>query len=211
MKFQDWQIIDYETALQKQLEINAQVHSGQCDETVVFCTHPPVVTLGRKALPDEVSGWDGAVVEISRGGRATYHGPNQIVIYPILDLRQEHETFAVRDIHGYLRALEKAVIETLGEWGIQAQSGDQFPKNEDKSYTGVWVGSKKLASIGIGVRKWITYHGVAINVVHDSSAFQGIQPCGFQPQVMASVEEVLGKSVDRMAFQNSLRARLENL
>lgn len=208
MRFLDWGLIDYEQALEQQLTINRQVHDHEVDETVVFCTHPPVVTVGRKQVQDDIAGWTGPIVEISRGGRATYHGPNQLVIYPILDLRKNHRGFKERDIHGYLRVLEDVIIHSLKSLGIAAVSGDTFPKDPDKSYTGVWVGRRKVASIGIGVKKWVTYHGVAVNLTQDEAAFRGIQPCGFQSQVMTSVQEVLGHSVDQEAFRLRLQSEI---
>jgi lipoyl(octanoyl) transferase len=144
-------------------------------------------------------GWKGAIYESSRGGRATYHGPNQVVVYPILDLKKAHRGFKARDVHAYLRALESATVSVIREVGLTSAEA-RTSKIGEISLTGVWVGERKLASIGIAVRKWITYHGVAINVLNDPSAFVGINPCGFAPSVMSSVERELGCNIDKSDF-----------
>jgi lipoyl(octanoyl) transferase len=120
---QDWGLIDYELALQKQTDLVDLVHQELARETLVFCTHPPVVTLGRGTKPGDVFGWQGPAVEINRGGRATYHGPSQMVVYPILDLNQRG-----RDLHKYMRNLETAVVRALSDFGISASG-----QNEDST------------------------------------------------------------------------------
>jgi lipoate-protein ligase B len=194
MKLEDWGLIEYELSSSKQLESVDQVAAG-AEERIVFCTHPPIVTLGRATKPGDVAGWSGAVAETSRGGRATYHGPSQLVIYPILDLRLKHERFAERDVHAYLRTLESATVAALRECGLTDAEARTTGKGED-SLTGVWVGEKKIASIGIAVRKWVTYHGVAVNLEHDPKAHTGIKPCGFSTSIMTSLEEQLGRKTE---------------
>ena len=195
MKIERWGLIDYQLAVDRQLALLEDVAEG-AEQTIVICSHPAVVTLGRGTQPEDLSSWQGAVVEASRGGRATYHGPNQIIIYPIIDLRRPHRGFPERDVHSYLRALEKASVRALHGLGVQAAEA-RTVETEGLSLTGVWVGQNKVASIGIAVRKWVTYHGVAINLEDDPSAFQGIRPCGFSRQVMSSVERELGRAVRR--------------
>jgi len=185
MNFVDWDLINYSLATERQHELVEEVAQGG-PEMIVFCRHPSVVTLGRATEPHDVTGWTGETAETSRGGRATYHGPGQIVLYPILDLKTRG-----RDLHGYLRGLEMAVSNALHDIGILGAEARTVQVGE-LSLTGVWVGSKKIASIGIAVRKWVTYHGCAINFEKDPMAFQGISPCGFQSSVMTSVEEILG-------------------
>jgi lipoyl(octanoyl) transferase len=218
VKIIDWGEIEYSQAAAKQLalvaELSERADTGAATEDVlVFCTHPPVVTLGRGTRAGEVFGWQGSVVETARGGRATYHGPSQIVVYPIVNLNHS------RDLHGYLRALENAIVYTLREFGISAEARTVKVENEP-SLTGVWVrgsesdrpegvaADKKIASIGIAVKKWITYHGLALNVSHDPRAFSGINPCGFKSDVMTSMEQVLGFSVDRERVQGVLAKSL---
>ena len=192
---EDWGLIAYEASVTRQLEMVDRVAAGAAPERLVLCTHPPVVTVGRGAVAGDIDGWTGSLIESSRGGRATYHGPSQLVIYPILDLKIERAGVRARDVHAYLRAVESATVAALGELGVVAEARET--KVGDISLTGVWTGERKIASLGIAVRKWITYHGVAINIMNDPSAFRGIRPCGFAPEVMTSVEAELGRAVDR--------------
>lgn len=203
-----------------------------CGERLIFCSHPPLVSVGRGTKPGDIFGWKGAILETARGGRATYHGPSQIVVYPILNLNIGRVGFKPRDIHGYMHALECAIVETLGEVGIVAkagseleregefeveegvsrgrESGDTSRESESPSLTGVWVCDKKIASVGIGVRKGISYHGLALNVENDPQAFQGINPCGFTTDKMTSVEsEIADYSVVVNALRKDLKARLQ--
>jgi lipoyl(octanoyl) transferase len=140
--------------------------------------HDPVFTIGR--TPDQSSLGNPAelrhpLVKINRGGQATYHGPGQLVGYPIVDLRPRGQ-----DLHLYLRGLEEALIQTLAELGISAQ--------RQQGLTGVWVNERKIASIGVGVRKWIAMHGFALNVLGDLAPFTQITPCGIAGVEMTSVE-----------------------
>ena len=203
---QDWGLISYQAALQKQLELVEQVHSQAKDETLVFCTHPPVVTLGRGTRPGDVNGWTGEIVEVGRGGRATYHGPSQLVVYPILDLNRRK-----RDLHLYMRQLEAAIVTTLREFGIECSGRSlQIAEGDEEAHeaTGVWIRNRKVASIGIGVRKWITFHGLALNIERDQAAFRGLKPCGFTTDTMVSLEELVGKPVDREKIKLELQRHL---
>ena len=199
MKIEDWGHIEYESSVAKQLALLECVHEGSSDETLVFCSHPAVVTLGRGSVPEDTAEWKGSIYQSSRGGRATYHGPNQLVAYPILDLKRAHRGFKQRDVHAYLRALESATVAVIREIGLVSAEA-RTSKAGEISLTGVWVGEKKVASLGIAVRKWITYHGVAINVTEDPSAFAGIRPCGFASSVMSSLEHELGRAIDKADF-----------
>ena len=193
MIFEDWGLIEYEASVRKQQLLTQEVAAGG-EDRMVFCTHPPVVTLGRGTVVEEdLQGWSGQTVETSRGGRATYHGPNQLVIYPVINLKKPRKHFASSDVHAYLRALESATVVTLRECGL-VNAEARTSQVGDISLTGVWVGDKKIASIGIAVRKWVTYHGVAINVSDDPSAFKGIRPCGFSADIMTSVQKELGRA-----------------
>lgn len=202
---QDWGMIEYREAMQRQMDLVDLVSYEHARETIVFCSHPPVVTLGRGTQPGDVFGWRGDTIEVNRGGRATYHGPSQIVAYPILDLNKRG-----RDLHRYMRLLENAIVATLSDCGITASGrsvmSDGAP--EATEATGVWLGQKKLASIGIGVRKWIAFHGLALNVDLDPMAFSGMKPCGFSAETMVSMEEVLGKPVNRAAVRAALEGHL---
>ncbi len=208
LKFEDWGLIDYDVALNRQLEKVEEVSKKNLESQsedfgfLIFCSHPAIVTLGRKTQPGDVFGWKGPIKEISRGGRATYHGPSQLVIYPI---------FKVRDINKYLRNFENAILETLKDYDVPAVGKTLQKKtaaDAETEETGVWVSSQKIASLGIGVKKWVTYHGAAINLEHDPSAFQGLKPCGFNSETMISLEKILDRKIDRRQFSGSLKDRL---
>ncbi|MCB0406633.1 MAG: lipoyl(octanoyl) transferase LipB [Bdellovibrionales bacterium] len=211
MEFIDWGLIHYPEATERQLELVEKVASGEVDDTVIFCTHPPVVTLGRSTHPEDVQGWTGDVFESSRGGRATYHGPEQLVIYPILDLKKERKNLRPRDVHQYLRVLEQAIVRTLEELNIAAEvreTKSTDPEGRELIFTGVWSGNHKIASIGIAVRKWVTYHGAAINLTSSLNAFSGIQPCGFTKETMISIEELALRSPDSSHIQSILEKQI---
>lgn len=212
MKLIDWGLVDYNQALEQQLDLLEQVSAGEKKETLIYCTHPPVVTLGRAATSNDITGWTGSTYEISRGGKATYHGPNQLVVYPILDLKKiNRKSMPANDLHAYLRGFEQAIVDTLKTYDITATTTptEEVESVDDKpQWTGVWVGNKKIASIGIAVKKWVTYHGAAINIENDSTAFQGINPCGFSSEVMTSLEELMGEPPHRNTFKARL---LKNL
>ncbi|NBV51557.1 lipoyl(octanoyl) transferase LipB [bacterium] len=141
--------------------------------------HPRVFTFGRKSQPALHRPSPSFVIE--RGGEATFHNPGQLVAYPILSLREGE-----RDIGFYLRSLEQVVIETIAKWGIQG--------TRKEGATGVWVqeGQKKIASIGVALKGWVTLHGIALNIENDLNGFNEIHPCGFSGAVMTSMKEQLG-------------------
>lgn len=183
----DLGLIEYEEALKIQQETLLAVTDKK--GALIFCSHPPVVTTGRAFDASENIGWTGKIVEVSRGGKATYHGPSQLVIYPIINLKIQFN----KDLHKYLRFLEEITINTLKNFGINA-----ITKNpSDTNRTGVWVDDQKIASIGIAVKNWIAYHGIAINVDHDKAAFEGINPCGFSKQTMVSMQELLNQTIEK--------------
>ena len=155
------------------------------EESVLLLEHEPVYTIGRRL--DKSSLRDAArlpypVFETNRGGQATYHGPGQLVGYPILDLRARS-----RDLHRYLRALESLLIDFVAEFGVRAR--------QIEGKTGVWVGDRKIASIGVGVRKWITMHGFALNVSRDLAGFSHITPCGLADVTMTSISLEIDQEV----------------
>ena len=213
--FQDWGLIDYQSALDQQLE-RLDILSLDPDHPgfLIFCSHPPVVTTGRQTQPDDIFSWKGPVVEISRGGRATYHGPSQLVVYPILNLKAGRNGRKPQEVRGYLRAFEQAIVATLSDFQISAV-GKTPQKLADKNFesdeTGVWVGTQKVASLGIAVKKWITYHGAAINLEHDTEAFKGLNPCGFKSDTMTSVEKLFGRKLNRQEFAEKLKLHLNRV
>jgi lipoyl(octanoyl) transferase len=210
-EFEDWGLIDYQEALKKQEDLVEEVKSGNQKNTIIFCSHHPIVTCGRNTQSDDVFSWKGKSLQVSRGGRATYHGPSQIVIYPIISIKEPRKKSGPNDVGFFLRDFENAIVKTLADFGINAQ-GKSFQENPKiglvKEETGVWVKDKKIASLGLSVRHWITYHGAAINFSKDETAFQGINPCGFSSSVMTSVEEVLGLLPDRNYFLEKLKLEL---
>lgn len=213
-EIEDWGEIGYQQAFEKQKHYVDELIRGERSETLVFCYHPPVVTLGRGTRPEDVFAWQGETVEVNRGGRATYHGPSQVVVYPIIDLGGNTPSYIAKktkSLHEYMRQLEKACILTLKNYGVEAEGQSlqkQVGDEACREATGVWVGSQKLASIGIAAKKWVTSHGMAINVFKDETAFQGINPCGFRTQTMTSLQEHTQTRIKREAFQKELASHL---
>ncbi len=211
-RIEDWGLIPYGEALERQKSYVKDIFCGQRRETLVFCHHPSVVTLGRGTREGDVFSWTGEKFEVNRGGRATYHGPGQLVMYPIIDLGGQSPSFIKKkiknkDLHDYMRFLEQSLILTLRDYGVQAQGHSPQKQVEGKEpalATGVWVGHQKLASIGIGVKKWITHHGMAVNLFKDREAFQGIKPCGFDSDTMICLEEMTSQRVKRRVLQKEL-------
>lgn len=206
MAIEHWGEVSYREALQRQEEYVDQLSRELRRETLIFCTHPAVVTLGRGTRDGDVFAWSGETASVSRGGRATYHGPSQTVVYPIIDLNSRG-----RDLHKYMRMLEDSVLEVLTSFGIQAEANAiqrEDGAEEAAPATGVWIKDRKIASIGIAVRRWITFHGLALNIENDPAAFQGMKPCGFAPGSVISMEEVLGEKPDRGAVESRLETAL---
>ena len=176
--------IEFADALVLQEELLAQKREDRSlEDELLLLEHEPVYTIGR--TPDKSSLLGSAhlphpLFAINRGGQATYHGPGQLMGYPIIDLRQ-----CGQDLHRYLRWLEQLLIELLGDYGIAA--------SRRESLTGVWIDHRKIASIGVGVRHWITMHGFALNVCGDLSPFNYIIPCGINDVAMTSMEKETGK------------------
>jgi lipoate-protein ligase B len=163
-----------------QQEFVARRVAGESGDAILVGEHERVVTLGR-GTKEAVEGLPIPVVAIERGGQATWHGPGQLVAYPIVSLTERRQS--IRD---HLRDLERAIVATVAAFGIAAEWRD--------GATGVWSGARKLASIGVAVRRWVTWHGLALNVAPDLSDFARIRPCGFEPDVMTSMERLLGRA-----------------
>lgn len=186
----DLGLIDFATGWQFQKDIVAQVRNNRIADALIICRHYPVITLGRLAGLDnilisrpELNERKISVYEIERGGDVTYHGPGQITVYPIFDLN-----YLVKDIRFFLRQLEAVAIDLLSDFGI---SGIRYPGS-----TGVWVEKNKIASIGIAIKSWITYHGLSINIKNEDLANFGlIKPCGMNIK-MTSLESVLGRHIE---------------
>ena len=169
-----------------QLELVAERQRDERPDTLLLVEHPHVITLGRSTKRENLlAPADTPVFEIERGGDITYHGPGQLVGYPIFRLR-EHE----KDLHLYMRRLEETVIRTLAAVGLEA--------GRRPGWTGVWTvpePQRKLCSIGVAVKKWVTLHGFALNVATDLARFTAINPCGLDAAVMTSASACLGRAV----------------
>jgi len=181
--------IPYADALELQRSVAAHRISGEVAEDILLLMeHPPVVTLGRStknanltASPELLKARGVELFEVERGGDITFHGPGQLVGYPIIDLKRHKQ-----DLHWYLRAVEQCLIDALSSLGITAE--------RNQGYTGVWTGGRKIASIGVHARDWVTWHGFALNVTTDLSYFDLIVPCGIPDVAMTSVARELGEN-----------------
>jgi lipoyl(octanoyl) transferase len=182
MKIRDLGVVDFAGAFALQELAVDDLCNGKDVETLFLLEHHPVYTIGRGGNVANVL--DGAIepVRINRGGDVTYHGPGQLVGYPIIDLGARG-----RDLHRYLRLLEELIIRTAADFGVNAC--------RVQGRTGVWTGKGKLASIGVGVRRWITMHGFALNVSTDLARFSAINPCGMEACPVTSLEELCGVSI----------------
>jgi lipoate-protein ligase B len=194
---ENWGKINYKIALEKQLISVKEIIDG-AEEKIIICHHPSVVTMGKKATESDLCGWNGEVVKITRGGKATYHGPAQVIAYPIINISKRKN-----DIDWYLRTIEQGIVNSLDNYGLKSSG--------NSNSTGVWVKNRKIASIGIAIKRWVTYHGLAINLYQDNQAFTGIKACGMDNSVMISLNELVDKPVKRSEFENILANQLITL
>lgn len=188
----DWGRTRYEQARQQQEEFVARRVAGDVADTLIFTEHEPVFTVGTRRDADQHLVWNDEqlategveVVKTNRGGDITYHGPGQIVGYPIVSLDQR------RDLHAYLRFLEQVLINSVGTLGLAASRRDGL--------TGIWLGNRKVAAIGVAVRRWVAYHGFALNVNANLAHFGGIVPCGIAATegTVTSLQDALGQELD---------------
>lgn len=182
--------VPYRDAWDLQRALALDIAAGRAPETLLLLEHPHTITIGRGgghdhlcASPEEIERRGAVVVETDRGGDITYHGPGQVVGYPLLDLRRR----TGGDVHRYLRLLEEALIGVLAEYGLR---GEREP-----AYTGVWCEGAKVAAIGVRISRGITMHGFALNVSPDLSYFDLIVPCGIPDRAVTSMERLLGRRV----------------
>ncbi|MEM6705248.1 MAG: lipoyl(octanoyl) transferase LipB [Acidobacteriota bacterium] len=184
--------MDYEPCSELQSRVRDRLLAGEGPESLLFVEHPHTYTLGRNADADDVIAGDAtlsargvSVSQSTRGGQVTYHGPGQLVGYPIIDLNPDR-----RDLRRYVADLEQVLIGTLAELGVEAQGAP------DRERIGVWVGDAKIASIGVHVKRWVTMHGFALNLHTDLEYFSGIVACGLPSVTMTSVEELTGQRIE---------------
>jgi len=170
LRVMDLGLREYERVWDLQKDLLKKRIAGEVMDTLILVEHPPVITLGRGASeedilvsPEYLARRKISLFRVERGGKATFHGPGQLVAYPIIALLK-------KDVHRYLRDLEETLIRLLARLGVEGR--------RKRGYTGVWVGEKKIASIGIGVKRWVSFHGLALNVNTDLSYFSLIFPCG---------------------------------
>ncbi|MGI4788957.1 MAG: lipoyl(octanoyl) transferase LipB [Janthinobacterium lividum] len=181
--------VSYAEALATQYVLAEQRGRGEIPDTLLLLEHPPTITLGRRTDETDLRTSEAALVQrgfaverVDRGGEITYHGPGQLVGYPILDLRQHGQ-----DLHKYLRDLEEVLIRTIAAYGL---AGERVPGR-----TGVWVNDRKIAAIGIKVSRWVSLHGFALNISPDLAPFRNdFVPCGISDRDVTSLAEMLGKA-----------------
>ena len=180
--------VPYAEGYDAQIARRDEVEAGDAEEALLLLEHTPVLTLGRSAHESHILQSRAAlgkmgidVVEVDRGGDVTYHGPGQLVVYPILDLKRRDLS-----IKGYLRALEGVIIDFLAEYDLQGERVEGL--------TGVWVDGAKIAAIGVGLHNWVTYHGIAINVDPNMAHFDLIVPCGIPDKPVTTMKHLLAKA-----------------
>ncbi len=198
--WQDLGRLDYRSAWDLQLRQVESLKQGEAQDRLFFVEHPHVVTFGRNGKnenllvsKDRLAQLGIEYHETDRGGDVTYHGPGQLVCYPVMDLKRWK-----RDVGAYLRALEEVLILTLADYGIEGR--------RDAGATGVWVGDAKVAAMGVHLSRWVTSHGFALNVATDLDYFRYIVPCGLTRPV-TSLEKLLGKSPDVAQLQTKILER----
>ena len=184
-------VVSYDEALDLQKRLVEQRRAGDIPDTLLLLEHPHVITIGVKlaagrshilASPDQLAAGGIAIHETGRGGDVTYHGPGQLVAYPIFDLRPDR-----CDVHRYVRDLEEVMIGACRDYGVSA--------GRVAGFSGTWVGTRKIGAIGVRISRWITSHGLAFNVTTDLSRFDLIVPCGIADKEVTSLERELGRPV----------------
>jgi lipoyl(octanoyl) transferase len=181
--------VDYAEAHRLQKELQAKRISGEIGDTVLLLEHPPVLTMGRSAkeqhvlaAPEVLAARGISVHEVGRGGDVTYHGPGQLVAYPIIDLKPDR-----RDVRKYMWSLEETMIRTCADFGLSA--------TRVEGLNGAWVGDRKVGAVGVRISRWVTMHGLALNANSDLTHFDLIVPCGIQDRKVTSLSAEIGRTV----------------
>lgn len=182
---------EYEKVLGFQRTLVTMREQGFARDTIITVEHPPVITIGSDGHEENYDQLEQNPIRVERGGDVTFHGPGQLVVYFIFNLARRG-----RDLHRFLSQIQEGIVRTLKEYNITADT--------EGEHTGVWVGKKKIASIGIAVKRWISFHGAAINLSTDLSGFGGINPCGLESSVMTTAELLGGKKIDMWQFAQTL-------
>ncbi|MDP8229979.1 MAG: lipoyl(octanoyl) transferase LipB [Candidatus Gorgyraea atricola] len=191
MRVIDLGVTDFSEIYQLQREFVERVALGICEDTLLVTEHNPVITIGRTGSEQNVFRREIHVVQTDRGGDVTYHGPGQLIAYPIFKLENES-----RDIHRFLEFLEEIGSAFLAQYGIFTE--------KRPGLRGVWTDNKKIGSIGIGVKKWVTYHGLAMNINTDLMPFSFIRPCGIEGVEITSLKSLLKREIDMDDAKNRL-------
>lgn len=203
MKIIDLGLIAYEKSYSLQRELVTKRRLNEIEDTIILAEHPPIFTIGRSGStenllvsPDSLLKKGISVLPVDRGGDITFHGPGQLVLYPIIDLKTRG-----RDLHKYMRDLEEVTIRLLKGYGITGRRREGI--------TGVWAGDKKIAFIGVACRNWVMYHGLSININNDLSFFSMIHPCGLKGIKVTSMQEVLGRNISFDDVKNRAMEHME--
>ena len=202
----DLGLFDYREAWKLQTDlVNARIKNDILSDVVLLLEHSPVFTLGRRGGDENLLVSESflkksgiSMVQVERGGNITYHGPGQLVVYPIMDLQT-----ARIGVVEFVEALEKVMLKTVALWGIKAE--------RSSANRGIWIGEKKLGSIGIALRKGVSFHGLALNVNLDLSPFSWIQPCGLQDVQMTSMKQESSREISMSEVRESLKENLESV
>lgn len=201
----EWGQTGYAEALQRQKVLVTERMEDRVTDTLVFTEHDPVFTLGMRSGAEQHLLWDETMRsragirlhKSNRGGDITYHGPGQAVAYPIISLHDR------KDLHAYLRDLEEVVIRTLAYFDLKAARRDGL--------TGIWIEKRKICALGVAVKSWITYHGLALNLDPDLSHFSGIVPCGITDGTVTSMGVELGKAIDSTEVKSRLAVEFQQV
>jgi lipoate-protein ligase B len=187
----DLGLAEYGKTLEYQHGLVKMRQTGLARDTIILVEHPPVVTVGRDGHAENYKNLPAEPVFVERGGDVTFHGPGQLVAYFIFNLTRRG-----RDLHRFMGDIQEGIIRTMQEYQLVARPGEEN--------TGVWVGDQKVASIGVAVKHWISFHGTAINLNTKLADFKKINPCGLDAEVMTSVQKLTGKKVDLKKFSERL-------
>jgi lipoate-protein ligase B len=198
-------VIDYGEAYHRQRELIRQRLDGEIEDTLLLLEHPPTITIGKSGRLENVLVSQEQLTKegislffTDRGGDVTYHGPGQLVAYPIIDLRNRG-----RDIHRYVNELEEVIIRTLADFSIAT--------SRDGGHAGVWVKNAEIAAIGLSVKRWITMHGIALNVNSNLEYFGLINPCGFTDRTATSMARLLGRELAMQEVSQRLVAHFSDV
>lgn len=201
----DLGLIDYEECYTIQKDIVRRRRLGQIEDTLIFAEHNAVFTIGRSGdmdnvlVPNDLLSSSGLkVLRVDRGGDVTFHGPGQLIAYPIIDLKR-----AGKDLHAYLRDLEEAALCLLGDYGVKAE---RIPGK-----TGAWVSGKKIASVGVGASNWVTFHGMSVNINCDLQFFSMINSCGFEDVEVTSLQRIKGQEILMDDVKKSMKSHFKKI